>query len=37
MKVYNDITEIYGNTPLVKLNRMMDGAAVMIWVSATQP
>ena len=31
MKVYNDITEIYGNTPLVKLNRMMDGAAATVY------
>ncbi|MEY2841650.1 MAG: hypothetical protein RLY74_791 [Actinomycetota bacterium] len=26
MKVYNNITEIYGNTPLVRLNRIIDGA-----------
>lgn len=26
MKIYNDITEIFGNTPLVKLNRITDGA-----------
>ena len=26
MKVYNNITEIYGNTPLVRLNRITDGA-----------
>lgn len=31
MKVYNDITEIYGNTPLVRLNRMMDGAAATVY------
>ncbi|MEN9351884.1 MAG: hypothetical protein RL455_825, partial [Actinomycetota bacterium] len=23
MKVYNNITEVYGNTPLVKLNKIM--------------
>lgn len=27
MKVYNDITEVVGNTPLVRLNRVTDGAA----------
>jgi cysteine synthase A len=27
MKVYNDITEVVGNTPLVRLNRITDGAA----------
>ena len=26
MKVYNNITEIYGNTPLVRVNRITDGA-----------
>jgi cysteine synthase A len=26
VKIYNDITEIFGNTPLVKLNRITDGA-----------
>jgi len=26
MKVYNNITETYGNTPLVRLNRITDGA-----------
>ncbi len=26
MKIYSNITEIVGNTPLVKLNRIMDGA-----------
>ncbi len=26
MKVYKNITEIYGNTPLVRLNRITDGA-----------
>lgn len=27
MKVYNNITEVFGNTPLVRLNRITDGAA----------
>ena len=27
MKIYNDITEIYGNTPLVRINKVTDGAA----------
>lgn len=27
MKVYNNITEVVGNTPLVRLNRVTDGAA----------
>lgn len=26
MKIYNDITEVFGNTPLVKVNRITDGA-----------
>ena len=26
MKVYNDITEVFGNTPLVRINRITDGA-----------
>jgi cysteine synthase A len=26
MKIYNDITEIFGNTPLVRINRITDGA-----------
>ncbi len=26
MKIYNNITEVFGNTPLVKLNRMTDGS-----------
>lgn len=26
MKVYNNITEVFGNTPLVRLNRITDGA-----------
>jgi len=31
MKVYNNITEIVGNTPLVRLNRIMDGAAANVY------
>ena len=31
MKIYNDITEIFGNTPLVKINKIMDGAAANVW------
>ena len=27
MKLYNNITEVFGNTPLVRLNRITDGAA----------
>jgi cysteine synthase A len=26
VKIYNDITEVFGNTPLVKINRITDGA-----------
>jgi len=26
VKIYNDITEVFGNTPLVKMNRITDGA-----------
>jgi len=26
MKIYNDITEVFGNTPLVRINRVTDGA-----------
>ncbi len=26
MKIYSDITEVFGNTPLVRLNRITDGA-----------
>lgn len=26
MKIYDDITQIFGNTPLVRLNKIMDGA-----------
>ena len=31
MKVYNDITEVFGNTPLVRLNRIMDGSAATVY------
>ncbi len=31
MKVYNDITEVYGNTPLVRINRILDGAAATVY------
>lgn len=31
MKVYKNITEVVGNTPLVKLNRIMDGAAANVF------
>ncbi|NDA41898.1 MAG: pyridoxal-phosphate dependent enzyme, partial [Actinobacteria bacterium] len=31
MKVYNDITEVFGNTPLVRLNRITDGAAATVY------
>jgi cysteine synthase A len=30
MKVYNNITEVFGNTPLVKLNRITDGASANV-------
>lgn len=26
MKIYNDITEVFGNTPLVRINKITDGA-----------
>ena len=32
MPVYNDITEIIGNTPLVRLNRVTDGAKAEVLV-----
>ena len=33
MRVYNNITEVFGNTPLVKLNRVLDGAkAVLLYM-----
>ena len=31
MKVYSDITKIVGNTPLVKLNRITDGASANVY------
>lgn len=31
MKVFEDITKVVGNTPLVKLNRIMDGAAANVF------
>ena len=31
MKIYNDITEAFGNTPLVRLNRIMDGAKANVF------
>ena len=31
MKIYKDITEAFGNTPLVRLNRIMDGAKANVF------
>lgn len=31
MKLYNNITEVFGNTPMVKLNSVMDGAAAEVY------
>ena len=31
MKIYNDITEAFGNTPLVRLNRIMDGTKANVF------
>lgn len=31
MKLYNNITEVVGNTPLVRLNRIMDGATANVY------
>ena len=31
MKIYNDITEAFGNTPLVRLNRITDGAKANVF------
>jgi cysteine synthase len=30
LRVYNNITEVFGNTPLVRLNRVTDGAAATV-------
>jgi len=30
MKVYNNITEVYGNTPLVKLNKIMTNSTAKV-------
>ncbi|MFM8205051.1 MAG: cysteine synthase A [Actinomycetales bacterium] len=30
VKIYNNITEIFGNTPLVKLNRITDGSSATV-------
>lgn len=31
MKLYNNITEVFGNTPLVRLNRVTDGAGANVY------
>lgn len=31
MKVYENITQVYGNTPLVRLNRITDGAEATVY------
>lgn len=31
MKIYNNITEVFGNTPLVRLNRITDGAGANVY------
>jgi cysteine synthase A len=31
MKIYNNITEIFGDTPLVRINKIMDGAAANVY------
>lgn len=31
MKIYNDITQVFGNTPLVRLNRITDGAKAQVF------
>ena len=30
MKIYDDITHVYGNTPLVRINKIMDGAGAEV-------
>ena len=30
MKVYDDITQVFGNTPLVRINKLMDGAGAEV-------
>jgi cysteine synthase A len=30
MKIYDDVTQLVGHTPLVRINRMMDGAAATV-------
>jgi cysteine synthase len=30
MKIYNNITEVYGNTPLVKLNKIMTNSTANV-------
>lgn len=31
MKIYNNITEVFGNTPLVRINKIMDGAPANVF------
>ena len=31
MKVYNDITEVFGNTPLVRINRILEGSVATVY------
>jgi Cysteine synthase len=31
MKLYNSITEVFGNTPLVRLNKITDGGAANVY------
>ena len=31
MKVYQNITEVFGNTPLVRLNRITDGSTANVF------
>ncbi len=33
MKVYKNITEVFGNTPLVQLNRMTDGSKANVFAN----